>query len=155
MSIKSAILSDLVNKIKTNAGLIDRDTDLYNVLETALNNYYPVEVNETHATTNTITERNLVNTNLQYDVKIYKQGRTVFINGFVKNTTAFTVNDYFLTIVGSEYLPSPVTYAGNKYLTNNNLSTSGLSLNTLTNRLNGIVPANTTIIFSISYPTLN
>lgn len=155
MSIKSAILTDLVNKIKTNPSLIDQDTDLYNVLETALNNYYPVEVNETHATTNTITERNLVNTALQYDVKIYKQGRTVFINGFIKNTTAFSVNDYFLTIIGSEYLPSPVSYAGNKYLTNNNLPTTGLSLNTISNRLNGIVPANTTVIFSISYPTLN
>lgn len=153
MSIKSAILTFINTKLASASTITASEHREVEVL--LLDNLYPVEVNETHATTNVITERNLVNTALQYDVKIYKQGRTVFINGFIKNTTASIVNDYFLTIVGSEYLPSPVSYAGNKYLTNNNLSTSGLSLNTLSDRLNGIVPANTTVIFSLSYPTLN
>jgi hypothetical protein len=156
MSIKSTILSDLVTKIKSNAGLIDRDTDLYNVLETALNNYYPTVINETQATTNTITARNSVNTNLQYEVDIYKQGRTVFINGFVKNNSSSAVNDSFFQIVGSEYLPKPVAYSGAKYICTTNESTSGLNLATLDgNRIKGVVPANGTIIFSLNYPTLN
>jgi len=153
MSIKSAILT-LINT-KLSSGSAISASEHREVEVSLLDNLYPIEVNETHATTNVITERNLVNTNLQYDVKIYKQGRTVFINGFIKNNSAFAVNDYFLTIVGTEYLPALVTYSGNKYIANSNLPSTSLSLNTTNNRLNAVVPANTTVIFSISYPTLN
>lgn len=154
MSIKSVILSLINTKLASASNITASE---HREVEVALlDNLYPTVINETHATTNTITTKNTVNTNLQYNVNIYKQGRTVFINGFIKNNSGSAVNDFFLKIVGSEYLPAPIDYAGNFYICNTNETLSGLNLATLDeNKIRGIVPANGTVVFSLNYPTLN
>jgi len=109
MAIKSAILSDLVTKIQTNAGLIDRDTDLYNVLETALDNFYPNVITVNQADTSIITLNPALAASITYNVDIWKQGRTVTMRFHLFKSTTALFDGTLFTITNSEYFGKPVS----------------------------------------------
>ena len=75
---------------------------------------YPTIVSETDLTTNTITTKNSVNTDLHYDIAIIKQGRNVSIKGYVTNASSVIVSygadDEFLEITLAEYLPASLSF---------------------------------------------
>lgn len=153
MAIKSTLIST-VNGFITSIVTVAK---VRSALLEMINNFYPTVITETFLSTNVITEKNTINTDLGYGVFIHKQGRTVFINGYVRNNSASIVNDFFFKIVGSEYIPVEMDISPlGIYVCNTNDSTSNLFLHTSDdNKIKGILPANTEIYFSLSYPTLN
>ena len=79
-----------------------------------VNELYPTIVSETDLTTNTITTKNSINTDLHYDVAIIKQGRNVSIKGNVTNASGSIVsngtNEEFFEITLAEYLPASLSF---------------------------------------------
>lgn len=88
-----------------------------------LNELYPTVINETHATTNTVTAKNTNLTTNEYSVSICKQGRVVTINGTIINNSNNIIgtnsNHWFFEIINSEYFPlttqSNVIVIGSNY----------------------------------------
>lgn len=149
MSIKS-VLQTLINT-KLASGTDITATELREVEDALLLNSYGTIINEKDTTvTKVITSASLI-PGIEYDVDFVKQGRFVFMTGFIRNDTNFLEFNDFLEIVSSEYLPAP--NPGNQYNSNNIENT--ILLDPSDNKLYGTVPASTTVYFSLMYNTLN
>lgn len=88
-----------------------KDREVSNAL---LDELYPTIVSETDLTTNTITTKNSVNTDLHYDIAIIKQGRNVSIKGNITNASGVIISDgadeQFFEITLAEYLPASLSF---------------------------------------------
>lgn len=150
MSIKS-VLQSLIN-VNLGSGSNITATEHRAVEDALLLNSYGTIINEKHTTVSkVITSANPLS-DIQYDVDFVKQGRTVTMNGFIRNNTVFLEFIDFLEIVSSEYLPAPV--AGDHYV-GTTIGDFDIFLSDVDNMLYSTVPASTTVQFSLTYNTLN
>jgi len=150
MSIKS-VLQSLINVNLGSSSNITA-TEHRAVEDALLLNSYGTIINEKHTTVSkVITSANPLS-NIQYDVDFVKQGRTVTMNGFIRNNTVFLEFIDFLEIVSSEYLPAPV--AGDQYV-GTTIGDFDIFLSDVDNMLYSTVPSSTTVQFSLTYNTLN
>lgn len=114
MATKITIQNLINSLIRNNSSLIDK-TEHADVEDALLSNSYGNIITETRTTTTApsrITNPNLIKPEITYSVSIVKQGRLVFMSGFVFNQTNQIIsndfiNDFVFNIVDSEYLPSP------------------------------------------------
>lgn len=150
MSIKS-VLQSLIN-VNLGSGSNITATEHRAVEDALLLNSYGTIINEKHTTVSkVITSANPLS-DIQYDVDFVKQGRTVTMNGFIRNNTVFLEFIDFLEIVSAEYLPAPV--AGDQYV-GTTIGDFDIFLSDVDNMLYSTVPASTTVQFSLTYNTLN
>jgi len=149
MSIKS-ILQTLINT-KLASGTDITAAELREVEDALLLNSYGTVITENQATvTKVITSASLI-PGIEYEVSFTKQGRLVFVTGFIRNDSVYLEFIDFLEIVSAEYLPAP--NPDFKYLSNNSENT--IFLDAVDNKIYGTVPAETTVPFSLMYNTLN
>jgi len=150
MSIKS-ILQTLINT-KLASGTDITATELREVEDALLLNSYGTIINEKHTTVSKVITAANPSPSIQYDVDFVKQGRTVTVNGFIRNDSDFLENTSFIEIVSTEYLPAQVP--GGNYVGN---SIGGYDVYLLEgdNCIYSTIPANTRVQFSLTYNTLN
>lgn len=148
MAIKTTLISTVNGFISVVVNIVKVKSALLEII----NNFYGTIVNEKETTvTKVITAAN-PSASIQYDVDFVKQGRTVTMNGFIKNDSDFLENTTFLEIVSAEYLPAQVP--GDNYV-GNSIGGYDIYLQDVDNYLYATVPANTTVQFSLTYNTLN
>jgi hypothetical protein len=113
MATKTSIQNLINSLIRSNPALIDK-TEHADVEDALLSNAYGTIITETRTTTTApsrITNPNLIKPDITYSIRIVKQGRLVFISGFVFNQTDEIISnnftdDFVFNIIDSEYLPS-------------------------------------------------
>jgi len=150
MSIKSVIQA-LIN-VNLASGTDITATELRVVQDLILLNSYGTIINEKETTVSKVITAANPSASIQYDVDFVKQGRTVTMNGFIRNDSDFLENTTFLEIVSAEYLPAQVP--GDNYV-GNSIGGYDIYLLDVDNCIYATVPANTTVQFSLTYNTLN
>jgi hypothetical protein len=148
MAIKTTLISTVNSFISVVVNIVKVKSALLEII----NNFYGTIINEKETTVSKVITSANPSPSFQYDVDFVKQGRTVTMNGFIRNNSDFLENTSFLEIVSAEYLPAQVP--GDSYV-GTTLGDYYLSLYDDDNSLYATVPANTTVQFSLTYNTLN
>lgn len=151
MAIKTTIQALITSLIRSNPAVIDR-SEHADVEDALLLNSYGTIINEKHTTVSKVITAANPSPSIQYDVDFVKQGRTVTMNGFIRNDSNFLENTTFLEIVSTEYLPAQLP--GDNYV-GNSIGGYDVYLLDVDNCIYSTVPANTTVQFSLTYNTLN
>ena len=109
-----ATKTNLISAINTQLTAIITQAKVRLAMSLLTDELYPTIVSETDLTTNTITTKNSINTDLHYDIAIIKQGRNVSIKGNVTNASGSIVsngtNEEFFEITLAEYLPASLSF---------------------------------------------
>lgn len=109
-----ATKTNLISAINTQLTAIITQAKVRLAMSLLTDELYPTIVSETDLTSNTITTKNSVNTDLHYDIAIIKQGRNVSIKGNVTNASGSIVsngtNEEFFEITLAEYLPASLSF---------------------------------------------
>ena len=148
MAIKTTLISTVNSFISVVVNIVKVKSALLEII----NNFYGTVINEKETTVSKVITSANPSPSIQYDVDFVKQGRTVTMNGFIRNDSDFLENTPFLEIVSAEYLPAQVP--GDNYV-GNSIGGYDIYLQDVDNYLYATVPANTTVQFSLTYNTLN
>jgi hypothetical protein len=104
-----ATKTSLLTAIGTTISIIITRAKLLLGLDEIVNEIYPTVINETEETTQVLTASG---EDIEYNFKIWKQGRTVNIEGFFRNTSFLTLSSPDLaSITNTDYeAPAFATY---------------------------------------------
>ena len=105
MSTKTEIQAHIQNNLPSGAGILaaDHRNVLKNANDSFLENAYATEIVDTHLTSNVFTLK--AGVNVEYEIKILKQFRSVTLSGFVRCLSGYITR--FAEITNAEFKPMP------------------------------------------------